>query len=45
LPEATQLQAAMDHAESLKLSFSDEDKVNNLMFAVIALSVNDSMGM
>lgn len=47
LPEATQfkLQAAMDRAENLKLSFSEEDKVNNLTFAAVALSVNDSMKM
>lgn len=45
LPEAMQLQAAMDHAENLKLSFAEEDKINNLTFAAVALSVNDSMGM
>ena len=35
----------MDHVENLKLSFSEEDKINNLTFAAVALSVNDSMGM
>ena len=40
-----QLQVAMDRAEKLKLSFSEEDVVNNLTFAAVALSVNDSMEM
>jgi hypothetical protein len=44
-PEAMQLQVAMDRAEKLKLSFSEEDVVNNLTFAAVALSVNDSMEM
>lgn len=43
--EAMQLQAAIDRAEKLKLSFSEEDVVNNLTFAAVALSVNDSMEM
>ena len=45
VPEAMQLQVAMDRTEKLKLSFSEEDEVNNLIFAAVAISVNDSMEM
>jgi hypothetical protein len=45
LPEVAQLEAAMNRIEDIKLSFDEEDKVNTLSFAAVALSINDSMAM
>ena len=45
LPEVAQLEAAMNRIEDMKLSFDEEDKVNTLSFATVALSINDSMAM
>ena len=40
-----QLEAAMNRIEDIKMSFDEEDKVNRLSFATVALSINDSMAM
>ena len=45
LPIVAQLEAAMNRIEGIKLSFAEEDKVNTLSFATVALSINDSMAM
>jgi hypothetical protein len=45
LPEVAQLEATMNRIEDINLSFDEEDKVNTLSFATVALSVNDSMAM
>lgn len=44
-PEVAQLEAAMNRIEDIKMSFDEEDKVNRLSFATVALSINDSMAM
>lgn len=43
---AIQVEHALEHLEAVKLaSFAEEDKVNNLAFAAVALAVQDSITM
>jgi len=38
-----QIEAAMNKIKRFKLTFHEEDVVNQLSFAAVALSVNDSL--